>query len=131
MNDPRQSNNPTVSATAKKNDALARGEQIRLKRESERAERKAKSIALQACLVPFLVVVVVIVAFSVMNGPNILVGLINLAIILYASFCTVRTWINIIQKRKGLWIHAIIATIINGFLLVVVGLMVARLIRGY
>ena len=109
----------------------SRAEQIRAKREADMADRKAKSIALQACLVPFLVVVVVIAAFSVMNRPNILVGLINLAIILYASFCTVRTWINIIQKRKGLWIQAIIGTLLNGPLLAVVGLMVARLIRGY
>ena len=109
----------------------SRAEQIRAKRQADVADRKAKGIALQACLVPFLVLLVVIAAFAVMKRPNILVGLVNLAIVLYASLCTVRTWINIIQKRKGLWIQAIIATIINGPLLAVVGLMVGALIRGH
>lgn len=108
----------------------ARGEEIRAKREAEKAERKAKGIALQACLVPFLVLVVVAIAFSVMNRPNIVVGLINLTIILYSSFCTVRTWINISQKCRGLWFMAIIATVINLPLLGLVGLMVARLLSG-
>jgi hypothetical protein len=109
----------------------SRAEQILAKREADLADRKAKRIAWQACLVPLLVVVVVLAAFSMMPRPNIVVGLINLAIILYASLCTVRTWIHIIQKRRGLWILAVLGTLINGPLLAVVGLMVARLIKGY
>lgn len=129
-----------MSATAANSENLAetkqpsvasRAEQIRAKREAERIQRKAKSIALQACLVPFLIVGVVLISFALMNRPNLIIALINLSIIMYASLCTVRTWINIAHKLKGLWFQAIIATIINGLLLAVVGLMVARLIKGF
>jgi uncharacterized membrane protein len=124
-------NSPTATARTRP-PVNNRAEELRVKREAAQAERRAKSIALQACLLPFLVVAIAIAGVAMLGRPNLILGLINMAIVIYGATCTIRTWVNIARKQRGLIVQAVIGTLLNGGLLAAIGMAFAvAMSRGY
>lgn len=116
---------PTARTTAP-----SRGEQLAAKREEQRRIAKIRSIAFQAWLLPILTVGVALLCVVIFKRPNLIMGLVNLALIIYASTCTIRTWVNIRRGEPGLWLQVLFATVFNGLMLTAIGFTIAAVIRS-
>jgi hypothetical protein len=104
-------------------------DKIKERREKDREEIQMGKTALLSWTLPLTAFLLAILLVEIFHVKPLIIGGVNVLIIIYASTCSIRTWISYAKTKKtSLLLVAILGSLINLLLLVVLGYAISAIL---